>query len=662
MLVLKRFSIVQLSLISFSLFVLLTICLMTLNVRQSLVELEQEDNDKHVVFLLDALEKIAHNTAVERGLTAGYLASPNDDKKTKLDAQRTIADAAVEHLKELAKSEWPQHMRVLSRLSLLNKYLDKRAMIRESVDKLDAQGAFTLYSTINEIALSSMSNFMLDVSRSELKQNLKAAVLFAQYKEQTGKIRGKANGVLTRAAISNAERSEISGYLVLQTHVVESIESFLLPHETHEFTNIMSEPRTEQLANVTTTLLSKPTDFSNLPTAQAWFSLMSAQINDVKRLLDNQWIAITAQSNLNINKSTSHIVYTALIAITFLILVIIINTYLVRSLRMQLNDLSVNLDNIADNNDLTTNVTLSSNNELGRISVSINTMILAIKSLILGLDNTIKTSSKFNENLGLTTSAIVKGSQETQELASSISLAIEALVDTSDEIAQSAVLAKTSSNSLETTASDSLKLNQQTKDAANLVDANMKAVQQSAGLMEAQVVEISTILDTINSLSDQTNLLALNAAIEAARAGDHGRGFAVVADEVRVLAQGSRAASDKIHSLLSDLQQVSSKVVEGINQNVTATADLFAYSLTAEKTSNDVKTLALELENMATSLSAAAEEQTTTLGQVAGEISNIQTVALHEFELSKNLQSIYQDSNTNNKELQQSIDTFIIER
>ncbi|MEM5530106.1 methyl-accepting chemotaxis protein [Gammaproteobacteria bacterium AS21] len=662
MLVLKRFSIVQLSLVSFSLFVLLTICLMTLNVRQSLAELELEDNDKHVVFLLDALEKIAHNTAVERGLTAGFLASPSDDKKAKVDAQRTIADGAVEHLKELAQSEWPPHMRVLSRLSLLNKYLDKRALIRESVDKLDAQGAFTLYSTINEIALSSMSNFMLDVSRSELKQNLKAAVLLAQYKEQTGKIRGKANGVLTRGAITNAEHSEISSYLVLQTHVVESIESFLLPEAAHEFTNIMSEPRTGQLANVTTALLSKPTDFSNLPTAQAWFSLMSAQINDVKLLLDNQWLAITAQSNLNITRSTNHIVYTALIAITFLILVIFINIYLVRSLRMQLDDLSVNLNNIADNNDLTTDVTLSTNNELGRISVSINTMIVAIKSLILGLDSTIKTSSKFNENLGLTTSAIVKGSQETQELASSISHAIEALVDTSDEIAQSAVLAKTSSNSLETTASDSLKLNQQTKDAADLVDANMKAVQQSAGRMETQVVEISTILDTINSLSDQTNLLALNAAIEAARAGEHGRGFAVVADEVRVLAQGSRDASDKIHSLLSDLQQVSSQVVEGINQNVTATADLFEYSLSAEKTSNDVKTLALELEHMATSLSAAAEEQTTTLGQVAGEISHIQKVALHEFELSKNLQSIYQDSNINNKELQQSIDTFIIER
>jgi methyl-accepting chemotaxis protein len=662
MLVLKRFSIVQLSLISFSLFLVLTICLMAINIKQSLTELEMENNDKHVVTLLDALEKIAHNTAVERGLTAGFLASPNDEKKTKLEAQRLKADLAVEQLKQLSKSQWPQHMRVVSRLSLLNKYLAKRETIRKNVDQLNSEGAFTLYSTINEIALSSMSNFMLDVSQSELKQNLKAAVLYAQYKEQTGKVRGKANGVLTRGTISDSAHGEISSYVILQTHVVESIESFLLPQAAEQFTKIMAEPRTAQLNDVTKALLTKPANFSSLPTSQVWFSLVSAQINEVKKLLDSQWIAITTQSNQNIAKSTNNIIYTSLIAIAFLILVIFINTYLVRNLKAQLHHLSINLDNIADNNDLTTDVTLKSNNELGHISISINKMILAIKSLIQSLDNAIKTSAKFNDSLGQTTTAIVDGSKETQEMASSISISIEALVDTSDEIAQSAVLAKTSSNSLETTASNSLKLNQQTKDAANLVDANMKAVQQSAGLMETQVVEISTILDTINSLSDQTNLLALNAAIEAARAGEHGRGFAVVADEVRVLAQGSRDASDKIHLLLSQLQQVSGQVIEGINQNVTATADLFEYSLSAEKTSNDVKTLALELEDMATSLSAAAEEQTTTLGHVAGEVSHIRKIALHEFELSKNLQSIYQESNINNKELQQNIDTFIIER
>ena len=136
---------------------------------------------------------------------------------------------------------------------------------------------------------------------------------------------------------------------------------------------------------------------------------------------------------------------------------------------------------------------------------------------------------------------------------------IETLTKTSDLVASMVGKAMDEANAgteaVETAVSQIISVEKIVNDSALTVD---KLGERSK--------EIGQIVESISGIAEQTNLLALNAAIEAARAGEHGRGFAVVSEEVRKLAEESQEASQKIATLIGEIQNETTTAVDSMQK------------------------------------------------------------------------------------------------
>ncbi len=243
------------------------------------------------------------------------------------------------------------------------------------------------------------------------------------------------------------------------------------------------------------------------------------------------------------------------------------------------------------------------------------------------IEGVVERLTSASEQLAAQVEEASRGAEEQKNRTSETATAMEEMNVTVLEVARNASHAADGSDKARKRAQDGSEIVGQAVAAIGQVQTRAEDMMENLGRLGQQAEDIGRIMNVISDIADQTNLLALNAAIEAARAGDAGRGFAVVADEVRKLAEKTMTATKEVGDAITAIQGGTRSNIQGMEQAAQAVGEATALANKSGDSLREIVALVEEAADQVRSIATAAEEQSAASEEINRSVEDINRIS-----------------------------------